>query len=218
MSSQQTARIVNNASRGGYDAVRMEMFAARKQVFIDTLKWELKTTDGLYEIDEYDHEDTIYLIVVDTATGGHLGSVRLLPSDGPHLLGDKFAALCSDDVPRGDDIYEITRMVMSPALSREAATRVRDRLAIAILEYALAHGVRHYTMMTHMAFLGAVIATGWDCEPLGMPMEIDGVAVAALRIDVDAPTLARLRVQLNLVDPVLEIDLTKSALVDLMAF
>lgn len=210
----QTARIVTNTASGRYDATRMEMFAARKQVFIDGLKWELKATDGLYEIDEYDHEDTIYLIVVDAGTGEHLGSVRLLPSLGPHLLADKFAALCSGGVPRGADIYEITRMVMAPTLAREAATRVRDRLAIAILEYALAHGVRHYTMMTHMAFLSAVVATGWDCEPLGMPLEMDGVAVAALRIDVDAPTLARLRVKLDLVDPVLEIDLTESALVD----
>ena len=210
----QTARIISRNSPGACDAARMEMFAARKQVFIDALKWDLKATDGLYEIDEYDHEDTIYLIVVDTETGGHLGSVRLLPSLGPHLLGDKFAALCVDGVPRGADIYEITRMVMQPGLTRDAATRVRDRLAIAILEYALAHEVRHYTMMTHMAFLSAVIATGWDCEPLGMPQEMDGVSVAALRIDVDAPTLARLRVQLNLVDPVLVIDLTESALVD----
>ncbi|MBC7520880.1 MAG: autoinducer synthase [Sandarakinorhabdus sp.] len=210
----QTARMIHRDNRADFDALRMEMHAARKQVFVDQLKWDLATTDGLYEIDEYDHENTLYLIVADTLSGGHLGSVRLLPTDGPHLLGDKFACLCADGVPRGADIYEITRLVTRPGLSRDEARQVRQMLAVAILEFALAHQVRHFTMMTHMVFLSSVIAFGWDCEPLGMPQEMDGVAVAALRIDVDAAMLARLRQQTNLVDPVLAIDLTESALAE----
>jgi N-acyl-L-homoserine lactone synthetase len=214
MPPTQTVRIVNRDNSDAFGAQRMEMFAARKQVFIDGLKWDLATTDGLYEIDEYDHEDTVYLIVADPNTGSHLGSVRLLPTDGPHLLGDKFAQLCEDGVPRAADVYEITRLVTRPGLSREEARQVRQKLAVAVFEYALAHDVRHFTMMTHMVFLSAVIAMGWNCEPLGLPQEMDGVLVAALRIDVDAPSLARLRAQTNLVDPVLMIDLTESALVD----
>lgn len=214
MPPTQTARIVDRANRADFDALRMEMHAARKQVFVDGLKWDLKTTDGLYEIDEYDHENTIYLIVADTQTGGHLGSVRLLPTDGPHLLGDKFAQLCADGVPRGADIFEITRLVTRPGLSRDEARQVRERLAVAVFEFALVHKVEHFTMMTHMIFLSSVIAFGWDCEPLGLPQVMDGVDVAALRIDVDAEMLAKLRQKTNLVDPVLAIDLTESAMAD----
>lgn len=214
MPPTQTARIVDRANRDDFDALRMEMHAARKQVFVDGLKWDLKTTDGLYEIDEYDHENTIYLIVADAQTGGHLGSVRLLPTDGPHLLGDKFAQLCADGVPRGADIYEITRLVTRPGLSRDEARQVRERLAVAVFEFAIVHNVEHFTMMTHMIFLSSVIAFGWDCEPLGMPQQMDGVDVAALRIDVDAAMLAKLRRKTNLVDPVLGLDLTLSAMAD----
>lgn len=214
MPPTQTVRIINRDNGEAFGAQRMQMFAARKQVFVDALKWDLATTDGLYEIDEYDHEDTVYLIVADPHTGSHLGSVRLLPTDGPHLLGDKFASLCEDGVPRSADVYEITRLVTRPGLSRDEAKQVREKLAVAVFEYALAHDVRHFTMMTHMVFLSAVIAMGWNCEPLGLPQEMDGVAVGALRIDVDAPSLGRLRAQTNLVDPVLMIDLTESALVD----
>ncbi|MFZ4690019.1 MAG: acyl-homoserine-lactone synthase [Polymorphobacter sp.] len=191
-----------------------EMHAARKQVFIDQLKWDLAVTDGAFEIDDYDSEAAIYLLVVDPETGGHLGSVRLLPTDGPHLLGDKFPGLCADGVPRGADIYEITRMVTSPGLSRAAAETVRRKLSLAIVEFALANGVQSFTMMTHMVFLSAVIAVGWDCEPLGMPQTMDGVAVGALRIDVDAATLLRLQTQWNFVEPVLWFDITPSALTD----
>jgi N-acyl-L-homoserine lactone synthetase len=214
MPPTQTVRIVDRDNSDAFTAQRMEMFAARKQVFVDGLKWDLATTDGLYEIDEYDHEATIYLIAVDPQTGSHLGSVRLLPTDGPHLLGDKFAGLCEDGVPRAPDIFEITRLVTQPGLSRDDAKQVREQLAVAVFEYALAHDVRHFTMMTHMVFLSAVIAMGWNCEPLGFPQEMDGVAVGALRIDVDAPSLGRLRRQTNLVDPVLLLDLTESALAD----
>ncbi len=211
MPSARPTRIIGRHNRDVFKPQLREMHAARKQVFVDQLKWELAVTDGLYEIDEYDLDDTIYLIVADAQTGGHLGSVRLLATDGPHLLGDKFAQLCAEGVPRGSDIFEITRMVTTPGLPREVAERVRHQLGVAIVEYALAHGVRHFTMMTHMAYLSAVIAVGWDCEPLGMPEEMDGVAVAALRIDVDAATLARLRAQWNFVEPVLRLDLTQSA-------
>jgi N-acyl-L-homoserine lactone synthetase len=214
MPPTQTVRIVNRDNSDAWTAQRMEMFAARKQVFVDGLKWDLATTDGLYEIDEYDHEDTVYLIVADPVTGSHLGSVRLLPTDGPHLLGDKFAQLCEAGVPRAPDIFEITRLVTRPGLSRDEARQVRQKLAVAVFEYALAHDVRHFTMMTHMVFLSAVIAMGWNCEPLGFPQEMDGVAVSALRIDVDAASLAVLRAHTNLVDPVLMIDLTESAMAD----
>lgn len=214
MPPSQTARIINRSNRDAFEAQRLEMYAARKQVFIDALKWDLATTDGLYEIDEYDHENTVYLIVADAKSGSHLGSVRLLPTDGPHLLGDKFASLCADGVPRSADVYEITRLVTRPGLSRDEAKQVRQRLAVAVFEYALANDVKHFTMMTHMVFLSAVVALGWDCEPLGMPQVMDGVEVAALRIDVDAASLGRLRAHTNMVDPVLMIDLTESALAD----
>lgn len=188
MPPTQSVRIVNRENSDAFGAQRMEMFAARKQVFIDGLKWDLATTDGLYEIDEYDHEDTIYLIVADPKTGGHLGSVRLLPTDGPHLLGDKFASLCDEGAPRAADVYEITRLVTRPGLSRDDAKQVREKLAVAVFEYALAHDIRQFTTMTHMVFLSAVIAMGWNGEPLGLPQDMGGVAVGALRIDVDAPS------------------------------
>lgn len=197
------AAIIDLHNRQAHVAPLRAMHADRKTVFVDQLKWDLAVTDDAYEIDDYDTDATIYLMVQDEATGGHLGSVRLLPTDGPHLLGDKFAGLCEAGVPRSANIYEITRMVTRPGLPRAAAERVREQLSVALIEFALAHGITGYTMMTHMQFLSAVIAVGWNAEPLGMPQRMDGVEVAALRIDVDAATLLRLRAQWNFTGPVL---------------
>ncbi len=186
-------QLVAGSQRSAFAATISAMHADRKTVFVDQLKWNLPVANDVHEIDEYDRDDSIYLIAGDAQLGGHLGSVRLLPSTGPHLLGDKFPQLCADGVPRGPDIWEITRLVTRPGLARRDAERVREHLAVAIVEYGLAHGIGRFTMMTHMAFLPGVLATGWDCEPLGLPQDIDGVATAALAISVDTATLQRLR-------------------------
>jgi len=38
------------------DLVLREMFAARKSVFVDLLKWSVPVVDGAYERDQYDDE------------------------------------------------------------------------------------------------------------------------------------------------------------------
>jgi N-acyl-L-homoserine lactone synthetase len=164
------------------------------------------------EADAYDRDDTIYLMVEDAATGRHLGSVRLLSTTGPHLLADRFAALCEAGVPHADDIMEISRMVTRPGLPRDAAEQVREQLAVALVEFGLARGLSAFTMMTPMDALPTVIAAGWDCRPLGLPQAADGVTIAALRITFDAAILQRMRGQFRFVEPVLRLDLSGSAL------
>lgn len=205
IAAEIAARIhaIGAGNRHDFTVPLHQMFADRKTVFVDYLRWDLPVTDGVLEIDEYDREDSIYLMVQDAADGAHLGSVRLLPTVESHLLGDKFARLCEEGVPRGSHIFEITRMLTRPGLPPAAAMQVRRQLAIAIVEFALSQGIRQFTMMTHMQFLSAVMAMGWECEPLGMPQQMDGVDVAALLVSVDATTLEMFRTQWNIGEPLL---------------
>src|SRR5690606_10051987 len=61
------------------------MFEARKRVFIDLLKWDLPALANRFEIDHFDDEHAIYLIVTD-GEANHLASARLLPTTRPALL------------------------------------------------------------------------------------------------------------------------------------
>ncbi|WP_310476139.1 acyl-homoserine-lactone synthase [Sandarakinorhabdus sp.] len=192
------------ASRGNTRAaLRSAMLKDRKIVLMDRLGWDLQSPDGLHEIDEYDGDDTLYLIVHQPETGRHLGSVRLLPSTGAHLLGDKFAHLCADEVPIGPDVCEITRLVTAPGLSRIEALQVRRQLSIALFEHALAAGITRYTMVTHLPWLPSLLSIGWDAEPMGMPHGEGVNAVAALQIFVNETTLQRLRSAWAIARPVL---------------
>ena len=171
------------------------MLKDRKIVLMDRLGWDLQSPDVLHELDEYDDEDTLYLIVHQPETGRHLGSVRLLPSTGAHL--------CADGVPAGPDVWEITRLVTAPGLTRAEALQVRRQLAIALQEHALANRIQIYIMVTHLPWLPSLLSIGWDAEPLGLPHGEGVNAVAALRIHIDETTLQRLRAAWAIARPVL---------------
>lgn len=204
--------IVTAENRPAYAATLTAMHRDRKAVFVDALKWDIPVVDGDLEIDEYDTEAAVYLIVADPATGTHLGSVRLVSTAGPHLLGDKFAFLCADAVPTGDDVWEVTRLCTTPGLTPAAALRIRMNLVMGVMEYALSNGIARYTMMTHMAYLSTLLAVGWDIEPLGLPAAVQGEQVAALQISVDAAALGRMRTMYGFPRPVLEPAAEESAL------
>src|SRR3546814_16877834 len=84
------------------------MFASRKSLFVDLLKWDLPVLEGRYEIDQFDDEYARYLILADRGDG-HLGSARLLPTMRPHILDSLYAGLCAAARPRRTSVVENTR-------------------------------------------------------------------------------------------------------------
>jgi acyl-homoserine lactone synthase len=94
------------------DTVMRAMFAARKRVFADLLKWNVPVVDGRFEVDQFDTEHAQYLVLVDRS-GGHLGSARLLPTMRPHILDSLYPGLCDGAPPRADDIFEVTSGILT---------------------------------------------------------------------------------------------------------
>lgn len=164
-----------------------DMHRERKRVFVDILKWTVPVIDGEYERDEFDTPDAIYLVDTD-ADGLHLGSFRLLRTDRPHLLGDRFAFLCDGAVPTGSTILEITRGCLSPDLRAGERLRLRNRLISAALDYGLSQGVTAFTCVADSGWLAQILAMGWDCRLLGNPQAIDGTTTGAIQIQLDADT------------------------------
>jgi N-acyl-L-homoserine lactone synthetase len=167
------------------------MFEARKQVFVDLLKWDVPVLDGRYEIDQFDDEHAIYLIVADSP-GRHLGSARLLPTMRPHILNSLFPSLCAGEPPRGPDCFEITRFCLGRNQNAKARLQTRNRLVTAIARYALENDIATYTGVAELGWLQQILAFGWRCRPLGLPQRIDGRTLGALRIDIDHETPALL--------------------------
>lgn len=168
-----------------------EMFAARKEVFVDLLGWKVPVVAGRYELDQFDGEDATYLIVPDQH-GGHAGSARLLPTIRAHILDSLFPQLCEVPIPRGPDIFEITRFCLARRQGARGRLETRNLLVSGLVDYALANGVRTYTGVAELGWLQQILSFGWDCRPLGLPTPVEGRLLGALRIDIAPDTPDRL--------------------------
>lgn len=184
--------LVTSRNKASHHKAMYEMHRDRKRVFVDQLKWDVPHSDEL-EIDNFDNEAAEYLLISDLGTHEHLGSMRLLPTDRPHILGGLFAELCEGEVPAGPDIREITRLCLSRRLKSADRRLVFHRLTTALAEYALLSGISAYTAVTSMHWLTQALALGWRCRPLGLPQVIGGEMVAAMMIHIDPNTIALLR-------------------------
>ena len=188
-----------------YREVLETMHRDRKRIFIDQMKWDLPCCDGLHETDQFDTPDAIYLLAADPRTRAHLGSVRLLPTTRPHLLGSVFPQLCDGALPVGHDVWEITRLCTAPQLDKAAATQVRSHLTLAVVEFALLYGVSQYTAVTYIGMVPGLLSVGWNCEPLGLPKVCGEDTLTALSIRCTPATLQMLRAKMDRRAPVLEI-------------
>lgn len=167
------------------------MFADRKRLFVDLMGWDVPVIDRLYEIDRFDGDDATYLIA-EGLDGLHVGSLRLLPTTRPHILGDVFANLCDGAVPRGPGIWEITRLCLPTRLRAEGRLAVRNRLISAMVDHAIENGIVSLTGVTTWNFLQQIQTMGWNCDLLGNKRHVAGQLTAAFRIHIDPETSARL--------------------------
>jgi len=167
------------------------MFEDRKSVFVDLLKWNVPVLDGRFEVDEFDDEHAVYVVIADEA-GDHLGSARLLPTTRPHILGSLFAQLCAAPPPTGPGVFEITRFCLSRRQNAAARRQTRNRLVSALACYALDRRIHTYTGVAEIAWLQQILAFGWECRPLGSPVRVECGTIGALAIEISADTPALL--------------------------
>ena len=186
-------------NRWRFAAPLMQMHRDRKLVFVDGLGWRLSAPGSWLEVDAYDNDHAVYLMARDEESGDHQGSVRLLPTTGPHLLEGVFADLCPDGVPRAADTWEISRLVTSPAgQPGMRLMRVHRLLALALIEFALLNDIRHYVLVAESQRVPALLSIGWKVRPLSLPTPYDDQLLEVLRIDVAEEIGDRLRERLGI--------------------
>ena len=184
-------RIVENARHPLEFTALHAMFEARKRVFVDLLQWDVPVLDGRFEIDQFDDEHAVYLIVTDRG-GAHRASARLLKTTRPHILDTLFGELCEAVPPRGAEVREITRFCLDRDQNARERREARNALVAGLVDYALAHGIARYSGVAEIGWLQQILAFGWRCRPLGLPRAIGGRQLGALVIDIAADTPALL--------------------------
>lgn len=164
------------------------MFRDRKRVFVDILRWDVPTS-GPYEKDQFDDDEAEYFIICDHVSGQHFGSMRILRTDRPHILGSIFPQLCETDLPTGPEYRELTRLCLSPSLRARDRLHVRNRLFTSLVEYALLNGIEGYTGVAEIGWYSQLLALGWKCTPLGLPQDVNGEMLAAVLAHISPDTI-----------------------------
>lgn len=185
-------QIIEGVQPPGTDPLFDAMFRDRKRVFVDLRGWKVPVIGGEFEVDQFDGPRTVYCIATDDK-GAHRGSIRLIPTNEPHILGDVFPELCDGEVPKGPDIWELTRACPSPDLPAAERRKVRNALITAVVEYARHSRIRSYTCIADSGWLSQILAMGWNCTPLGLPRKVDRTNTGALRIDITTDTRGLLK-------------------------
>ncbi len=189
------AHFTNSSNVALYARELEEMHRHRRRIFVDLLGWRaLDWSDGR-EIDAYDDARARYILVLDES-GTCRASARLLPTTGPHMMGDLFAEFVDGPVPTGPHLFEWSRHCPGdPDWPAEINETARLALHLGILEFALMHGVTGFTALMERGLARRARNYGWDCTPLGSPRSYgEGEAIAVMN-PVRAAHLVALRVR-----------------------
>jgi N-acyl-L-homoserine lactone synthetase len=185
--------IVAPEDRFAHSRALMEMHHHRKQVFVEHLGWQLKHAGSWLEVDDFDNDHAVYLMVCAGADQTHLGSVRLLPTTQPHLLSAVFGSLCqTHDICR-PDTWEISRLVLRPdAMSLADRLRLIRLMAAELVQFAHTHAISRYALVGSTERMPLLLSVGWEVFPLSLPTLWEGELIEAAEIRIDGTTLERI--------------------------
>ena len=137
---------VEGYQRGEHKEIFDKMFRQRKIVFHDQKHWDVAIVDDEYEIDEYDRDDTCYLVSFDRR-GELVGSLRLISTAMPHMMSGPFRTMFPDIGFRSPLIWEVTRFVVlgDHDVQANLVSTAACELLLGACQFGLRNGVRHMT-------------------------------------------------------------------------
>lgn len=169
--------LVTRANKSLYAKELDDMFRIRHEVFVERMGWRELRQENKRDIDQYDTDDTVYLIVIDD-DGEVSASTRFNPTWKRHQLEPnssmtkKFA---DKEPPRGPEIWEGSRLV--PGLrdrhGKAYAMASMGTLFAGISEFCMSRGITRCISVFEMPALSMLMSTGMQTEPLGLPQKYE---------------------------------------------
>ena len=164
----------------------------RYKVFVERLGWQLRGCDGL-EFDDFDREDTLYVIAQDDA-GRLTGSARLLPTTRPYLLSVVFPQLLwGAAAPCSPAIWELSRFAAMDFDAKDcgALSQFSSPTTLALLEAALGsareRGAQQLITVSPLGVERLLRKLGIRACRAAPPLIVDGQPLVSLLIDVIQP-------------------------------
>lgn len=165
----------------------------RHKVFVEMLKWELLVEVPGIERDQFDRDDTLYVVARDEE-GAVIGTSRLLPTTKPYLLGEVFPELMAGaEPPRDPRVWELSRFAavdfskpVGNAMGQFSAYVAASLLA-ASLEAARAQGAERVITVSPLGIERLLRRGGYRSHRAGPPLIMGGHPIFACWIDTTDP-------------------------------
>ncbi|MFK7977028.1 MAG: acyl-homoserine-lactone synthase [Halioglobus sp.] len=116
-------RFINGTDLWQFPSLAQSMFKDRTEQFRDRLGWPVEVDPNGFERDQYDRMNPLYA-VVEGDNGEHLGSMRLMPTEGSTMINDQFLMTLAGSAIRDRSIWECTRFCISPRQPRATSFKV----------------------------------------------------------------------------------------------
>lgn len=183
-----------------------EMYRLRHRVFKERLDWDVQVS-GDMEVDEFDALHPSYLL--QRAGDGRIqGCVRLLPSTGPTMLRDTFAALLAGQpAPASPNVWESSRFAVdlecnSPKAAGGLAQATYELFA-GMIEFGLSRQLTRIVTVTDVRMERILRRAAWPLLRIGEPKALGATRAVAGYLDVSTQSLVRVRAGGGLNGPVL---------------
>jgi N-acyl-L-homoserine lactone synthetase len=146
----------------GLPPVVDEMFRDRAIVFCEQLRWDLTTDKNGREIDPYDLLDPTYCII-ETESGRHAGSVRLMPTTGRTMLGEIFPEQTRGIIEPSPLLWEVTRFCISPNITRPERRRgIAIMIMRSMFAFASERSIGGFAGVFYEPMMAAWRRWGWE--------------------------------------------------------
>jgi acyl-homoserine lactone synthase len=178
--------VVDKNNRSAFSEQLEEMFRIRHDIYVGRRGWKALAKPDGRDIDQFDAEDTVYLLGLD-CDGRVQSGLRLNPTKGPHLIRDVFPhAVTFAEIPTGDSIFEFTRYFVVPErVGRMKRRYAAGELLVAMFEYGLFLGLTQISLLCDAFFVSTALEMRWKVKPLGLPIPYDEGTCIAIIFDVN---------------------------------
>ncbi len=181
--------LIGGRSNNLPDNVLADLYSYRYEVFIERLGWNLYSPNGI-EKDEFDHEETFYVIAKDDEQN-IIGCARLLPTTSPYLLENVFPSLLNGLLPpKSEDVWELSRFT-SVDLNKTACKKVgqfsntaTEEIIKKAIYFAKIQGAKRLISVSPVSVERLLRKLNIKCHRAGPPLTIDGYTLIACWIDL----------------------------------
>ncbi|MBR1177041.1 GNAT family N-acetyltransferase [Bradyrhizobium sp. KB893862 SZCCT0404] len=199
-------QLITAANYGEFSETLVRMHQLRYRVFRQRLGWDVQVSGDL-EADEFDSLHPAYLVMI-ARDGSVQGSVRLLPSTGPTMLGHIFPILLAgQSAPSSPSIWESSRFAVDIATDTPKGPHgialATYELFAGMIEFGLSRSLTDIVTVTDARMERILRRAGWCLRRIAEPQKLGNTTAVAGYLEISTTALAQVRMAGGLPGPIL---------------